>query len=146
MYFCHQKTCRVNIMDFKTFHTLSHPSLYIEAQRCLVIWRSFRHQHYQLSNPSIWQTDCWGRFKKAYVLLNLRALKIHPWMKCTSFIEWVRYFVCNFKGDLWKSTQNILPIHWKTEQNQHDGYWTVRNAKYTYSIRSRTVLRLFELS
>ena len=26
---------------------------------------------------------------------------------------WVRYFVRNFKGTLWNSTQNILPIHWK---------------------------------
>ena len=25
----------------------------------------------------------------------------------------VRYFVWNFKGYLWNSTQNILPIHWK---------------------------------
>ena len=26
---------------------------------------------------------------------------------------WIRYFVWNFKGTLWNSTQNILPIHWK---------------------------------
>ena len=26
---------------------------------------------------------------------------------------WVGYFVWNFKGYLWNSTQNILPIHWK---------------------------------
>ena len=26
---------------------------------------------------------------------------------------WVRYFVWNFKGTLWNSTQNILFIHWK---------------------------------
>ena len=25
----------------------------------------------------------------------------------------MRYFVWNFKGTLWNSTQNILPIHWK---------------------------------
>ena len=34
-------------------------------------------------------------------------------MKSTSFNVWVRYFVWNFKGYLWNSTQNILPIHWK---------------------------------
>ena len=35
------------------------------------------------------------------------------WRKCTSFNVWVTYFVWNFKGYLWNSTQNILPIHWK---------------------------------
>ena len=25
---------------------------------------------------------------------------------------WVRYFVQNFKGILWNSTENVLPIHW----------------------------------
>ena len=34
-------------------------------------------------------------------------------IKSTSFNVWVRYFVWNFKGTLWNSTQNILPIHWK---------------------------------
>ena len=34
----------------------------------------------------------------------------------------------------------------KTKQNRHSGYWTVHIAKYTYLLRSRTVLRLFELS
>ena len=33
-------------------------------------------------------------------------------IKTLSFNVWVRYFVWNFKGDLWNSTQNILPIHW----------------------------------
>ena len=35
------------------------------------------------------------------------------WIKSTSFNVWVRYFVWDFKGTLWNSTQNILPIHWK---------------------------------
>ena len=43
-----------------------------------------------------------------YELLNFNL-----WMKSTSFNVWVRYFVWNFKGTLWNSTQNILPIHWK---------------------------------
>ena len=34
-------------------------------------------------------------------------------IKYTSFNVWVRYFVRNFKGYLWNSTQNMLPIHWK---------------------------------
>ena len=34
-------------------------------------------------------------------------------IKIISFNVWVRYFVWNFKGTLWNSTQNILPIHWE---------------------------------
>ena len=34
-------------------------------------------------------------------------------IKSTSFNVWVRYFVQNFKGTLWNSSQNILPMHWK---------------------------------
>ena len=34
-------------------------------------------------------------------------------IKIASFSVWVRYLVWNFKGALWNSTQNILPIHWK---------------------------------
>ena len=33
--------------------------------------------------------------------------------KKASFNVSVRYFVWNFKGTLWNSTQNLLPIHWK---------------------------------
>ena len=33
--------------------------------------------------------------------------------KIASFNVWVRYFVWNFKGYLWNSTLNILPIHWQ---------------------------------
>ena len=60
--------------------------------------------------PSVWR-NYWGRFKNAFKLLNLRALKFSP--ANISFNVWVRYFVWNFKGYLWNSTQNILPIHWK---------------------------------
>ena len=38
------------------------------------------------------------------------------WIKSASFNVWVKYFVWNFKGTLWNSIQNILPIHaihWK---------------------------------
>ena len=52
-----------------------------------------------------------GRFKNAYELLNLRALKISIFYKIISFNVWVRYFLWNFKGTLSNSTQNILSIH-----------------------------------
>ena len=55
----------------------------------------------------------WGRFKNAYELINLRALKISMLYKIASFNVWVRYLVWNFKGILWNSAENILPIHWK---------------------------------
>ena len=67
-------------------------------------------------------------------------------MKIISFNVWLRYFVWNFKGYLWNSTQNILPMHrkvifvqhwnfnffdlrthmhfWNTPQDTH-GYWSV---------------------
>ena len=54
-----------------------------------------------------------GRFKNAYKLFNLRALKFNLWIKYASFNVWEKYFVWNFKGTLWNSTRNILPIHWK---------------------------------
>ena len=44
---------------------------------------------------------------------NEALVGLHLWIKSTSFNVWVRYFVWNFKGTLWNSTQNILPIHWK---------------------------------
>ena len=53
-----------------------------------------------------------GHFKNAYELLNLRALKFSPVNEIQCNV-WVRYFVWNFKGTLWNSTQNILPVHWK---------------------------------
>ena len=56
----------------------------------------------------------WRAFQKhLWALTSLRALKFHLWIKSTSRNIWARYFVWNFKGDLWNSTQNILPIHWK---------------------------------
>ena len=55
----------------------------------------------------------WGAFQKRiyiYELLNLRALKISM-LCCIKIISF--NFVWNFKGYLWNSTQNILPMHWK---------------------------------
>ena len=44
-----------------------------------------------------------GRFKNTYDL------------KSSTFNVWLRYFVWNFKGNLWNSTQNVLPIDWKMQ-------------------------------
>ena len=55
-----------------------------------------------------------GRLKNTYELLNVRALKFSHVNKSTSFIVWVKCFMWNFKCTLWNSTQNNLPIHWKT--------------------------------
>ena len=54
----------------------------------------------------------WGALKNTYELLYPRALKM-LWLYTVSFNVWVRYFVWNFKGTLWSSTQNIFTIHWK---------------------------------
>ena len=69
-----------------------------------------------------------GRFKNAYELLNLRTLKFSYVNKIHIFqcmgkifcVEFQRYplkfhtkYLAHFKGTLWNSTQNILPIHWK---------------------------------
>ena len=52
----------------------------------------------------------WGHFKNTYELLSF-----HLWIKYTSSNVWVGYFVWNFKGHLWNSTQNIIPIHWNIQ-------------------------------
>ena len=60
----------------------------------------------------------WGEFQEHLwdlELLNLRALKFSLWIESTSFNVWTRYFVWNFNGFLWNSTQNILCIHWKIQ-------------------------------
>ena len=54
-----------------------------------------------------------GRFRNTYELLHLRALKFSPVNKIHIFQCMGMIFLWNFKGTLWNSTQNILPIHWK---------------------------------
>ena len=51
-----------------------------------------------------------GAFQKTQLSSQIEKL-----LKYTSFNVWARYFVWNFKGYLWNSTQNILPIHWKIQ-------------------------------
>ena len=63
-----------------------------------------------LGKLTMLQQELWGVFQKGWW-----ALKFSPVNKCTSFNVWIRYFVWNFKGNLWNSTQNILPIHWKIQ-------------------------------
>ena len=55
-----------------------------------------------------WVGGVGGHFKNAFELLKFQCR-----IKIISFNVWVRYFVWNFKGYLWNSTQNILPIHRK---------------------------------
>ena len=43
---------------------------------------------------------------------------------------WVRYSVWNFKGTLWNSIQNILPIHWKI--------WVLPNIEILRALRFRS--------
>ena len=52
------------------------------------------------------------RFKNTYELFQ-ELFKCQCCIKIASFNVWVRYSVWNFKGPLWNSTQNILPMHWK---------------------------------
>ena len=54
-----------------------------------------------------------GRFKNAYELLNLRALKISMLYKNHIFQCIGKIFCVEFQKYLWNSTQNILPIRWK---------------------------------
>ena len=54
-----------------------------------------------------------GVFQKLLSPQVSKIIKVHMCIKCTPFNKWTWYFVWNFKGTLWNSTQNILPIHWK---------------------------------
>ena len=86
----------------------------------------------------LWRLCIWwvkiqgGGFKNTYELLNPRALKISTLHKILSFNVWVRYFVWNFKGTLWNSTQNILPIHWKLYILYTDGNLRALRFKSSY--------------
>ena len=47
-----------------------------------------------------------------------------------AFNVWVRYFVWKFKGTLWNSTQNILPMHWKI--------WSLYNIEILRALRIKS--------
>ena len=55
-----------------------------------------------------------GAFQRAYELLNLRALKISMLYKNHIFQCTGKIFCVEFQSYLWNSTQNILPVHWKS--------------------------------
>ena len=78
------------------------------------LWGCAHQWHTQITPVSIPDTcRLGGHFKNVSELLNLRALKISVLDKIIFFNGWVRYFVWNFKGYLWNSTQNILELCWK---------------------------------
>ena len=71
------------------------------------------------------------RFKNTYELLNF-----HLWIKSTPFSVWVWHFVGNFKGTLWNSTQNILPIHWRI--------WFLYNIEILRALRFKSSCTFFK--
>ena len=68
---------------------------------------------YTDKTTSLYWIGAQGAFKNTYKFVNLRALKFSTLNESVSFNVWVRYFGWNFKGTLWNSTQNTLPIYWK---------------------------------
>ena len=88
--------------------------VYVKTTMSLIMSRCTKSNPFHCHQWHHAQKPLWpgGRFKNTYELLNLRSLKFSLWIKSTSFNLWVRYFVWNFKGTLWNSTQNIFPIHW----------------------------------
>ena len=55
-----------------------------------------------------------GVISKTLISSKIQELiKCQCCIKIVSFNVWVWYLVWNFKGYLWNSTQDILPIHWK---------------------------------
>ena len=72
----------------------------------LVFWSCGRREETIVDDNGI---KIRGRFKNTYELLNPGALKISVLYKIISFNVWVRYFVRNFKGYLWNSTQVSYP-------------------------------------
>ena len=55
----------------------------------------------------------WGFKNTDELFSKFKSSEIHLRIKSTSFNVWVRYFVWNFNGTLWNSTQDIVAIHWK---------------------------------
>ena len=95
---------------------------------CCVTIRNLRNYWFLINSRMPWPSNCWpihsiwsscgcsrGCFKNIHKLLNLRALKFSSLNKIHMFQCMGRYFMCNFKGILWNSTQNILVMHWKME-------------------------------
>ena len=76
-----------------------------------------------------------------YELLNLRAFNISTCcIKIVSFNVWVRCFEWNFKGTLWNSTQNILPIHGKICNLFNCENWRALRYKSSYAFLEHPLL------
>ena len=96
-------------LKFKSFHSrkciwkccLQNGGHFVSASMCFKCW-------------SITDTGPGGHLKNTSSYIS-ELLNFHLWMEYTSSNVWVRYFVWNFKGYLWNSTQNNLPIHWKMQ-------------------------------
>ena len=82
-----------------------------------LILRDFMVHHFCVEIHYKFYTYCsvtsGGAFQTCRWALTSKTLKFKCCIKIVSFNVWVRYFVWNFKGTLWNSAQNILPIHWK---------------------------------
>ena len=67
-------------------------------------------------------------FKNTYELLNPGALNILMFYKDRIF-QYMGKIYCgwNFKGTLWNSIQNILPIHWKCVFYHFIQMWTFKS-------------------
>ena len=65
---------------------------------------------WHLTRPLCMMPLSGGAFQKRVRALKPTSLNFQC---CIKINVWVRYFVWNFKGYLWNSTQNILPIHEK---------------------------------
>ena len=103
------------------------------------------------SSSSVWNSKCtkimWhliyhlndvirGHLKKTYEFVNLRALMISTSCIIASFNVWGRCFVWNFKGTLWNSTQNILPIHCKMYsllRSEVQKIWNLQACKHIWN-------------
>ena len=85
----------------------------------------------RVTNPSFLCYKIWGVFQKCLRPQNWELSNIHISTNETSFNVWVRNFVWYFKGSLWNSRQNILPMHWNT--------W------FKYNVENSRALRLTSL-
>ena len=55
----------------------------------------------------------WGLFQERLWVRSSRLFNYHSSINYTSSNVCARYFMWNFKGTLWNSTQNTISIHWK---------------------------------
>ena len=63
--------------------------------------------------PCDWPSTAWAYSRERDRKRALFSQSCEFWGRFKITWEFLRYFVWNFKGTLWNSTQNILPIHRK---------------------------------